>query len=87
MKLRLLVSAPAPEATTEEVTEDVAEYDPKRGEGEYDESNLQLAGLDAMATKEKQFLKQNVCLATTTDEKLVGQVGKLLLKEIQLIGL
>lgn len=65
---------PAPEATTEEVTEDVAEYDPKRGEGEYDESNLQLAGLDAaMATKGKA-ISETKCMSChkATDEKLVG---------------
>jgi len=64
-------------ATTEEqetTTDETAEYDPNRGEGKYDESNLQLAGLDAAMAGKGKTIAETKCLSChkTTDERLVG---------------
>lgn len=66
-------SAPqsAPEASS---TPSTSSYDPKRGEGKFDASNVTLGPLDAaMATKGKA-IAETKCFSChkTTDEKLVG---------------
>lgn len=65
------------EATTETkepASANVEEYDPTRGEGKYDSSNVVVNGLDgAMATKGKA-ISETKCFSChkTTDERLVG---------------
>ncbi len=57
-----------------ETANNVADYDPKRGEGKFDASNVAIAGLDAaMATKGKA-ISETKCFSChkLTDEKLVG---------------
>lgn len=56
------------------VAADASAYDPKRGEGKFDESNVSVGALDAaMATKGKS-IAETKCFSChkTTDEKLVG---------------
>ena len=53
---------------------DAATYDPKRGEGKFDETNVKVGALDAaMATKGKA-IAETKCFSChkTSDEKLVG---------------
>lgn len=64
------------ENTAQEVSEapKTDSYDPNRGEGKFDESNVSLGALDgAMAVKGKA-ISETKCLSChkTTDEKLVG---------------
>ncbi|HRP52196.1 MAG TPA: c-type cytochrome [Fluviicola sp.] len=62
----------APKA--ESMVEKPADYDPKRGEGKFDETNLKIEGLDdALATKGAS-ISETKCFSChkTTDEKLVG---------------
>lgn len=57
-----------------DVSEDIPEYDPKRGEGKYDESNVTLGALNAdMATK-GEAISGTKCLSChkLTAERLVG---------------
>ncbi len=64
---------PQTSATKSEPSES-ASYDPKRGEGKFDKTNVKIAGLDAaMATKGKA-ISETKCFSChkTTDEKLVG---------------
>ncbi len=58
----------------ERTTEEPGAYDPKRGEGKFDETNVSVGALDAgMATKGKS-IAETKCFSChkTTDEKLVG---------------
>ena len=70
-------TAPAEEAAPAEKTNaasDLAAYDPKRGEGKYDETNVKVGALDkAMADKGKA-ISETKCFSChkTTDEQLVG---------------
>lgn len=60
--------------TTETTFESPSSYDPKRGEGKFDETNVTIGALDdAMATKGKA-IAETKCFSChkTTDEKLVG---------------
>lgn len=55
-------------------TESASSYDPKRGEGKFDESNVTMGAFDAtMATKGKA-IAETKCFSChkTTNEKLVG---------------
>ncbi len=64
-------TAPETTATEAQTTDD---YDPNRGEGKFDESNVTIGALDAaMATKGKS-ISETKCFSChkTTDEKLVG---------------
>ena len=66
-------SAETPAAPAE-TPADASSYDPKRGEGKFDESNTIIGALDAgMATKGKA-ISETKCFSChkTTDEKLVG---------------
>lgn len=57
-----------------DVSEDIPEYDPNRGEGKFDESNVKLGALNAdMATK-GEAISGTKCLSChkLTDERLVG---------------
>ncbi|TXH22471.1 MAG: c-type cytochrome [Chitinophagaceae bacterium] len=65
-------SAEAPK--TEAAAPSTEAYDPKRGEGKYDETNVDISKFDgAMATKGKA-IAETKCFSChkTTDEKLVG---------------
>lgn len=60
--------------TTKPTSPSPSSYDPKRGEGKFDESNVTVGALDAaMATKGKA-ISETKCFSChkTTDEKLVG---------------
>lgn len=60
--------------TTNTTAPDAASYDPKRGEGKFDETNVKVGALDAaMATKGKA-IAETKCFSChkTSDEKLVG---------------
>lgn len=64
----------APESMVSENKADPSTYDPKRGEGEYSESNVTLGALDqALATKGEEIVgtKCSSC-HKLTEEKLVG---------------
>ena len=66
-------SAEAPK-TEEAAASSTEAYDPKRGEGKYDETNVDITKFDgAMATKGKA-ISETKCFSChkTTDEKLVG---------------
>ena len=74
--------APAADATTEEVKEDVSDYDPNRGEGKFDENNLQITGFDAAMAKKGEAAATTKCYSChkMTDERLVGPGWKDLTK-------
>lgn len=52
----------------------VSNYDPKRGEGKYDASNVTLGPIDAAQAKEGHAIAETKCLSChkPTEEKLVG---------------
>lgn len=57
------------------VEEDIADYDPKRGEGKFDENNLVIADkLDADMAKKGESISTTKCFSChkMTDELLVG---------------
>lgn len=60
------------QANTE--TESVATYDPKRGEGKFDESNVAIGPLDAAMASNGEAIAGTKCVSChkLTDEKLVG---------------
>jgi mono/diheme cytochrome c family protein len=49
-------------------------YDPKRGEGTFDESNVTIGALDAAVASKGKAVAETKCFSChkTTDEKLVG---------------
>ena len=53
---------------------DAEAYDPKRGEGKFNESNVQLGALDAAMAKNGEVIANTKCLSChkLTDERLVG---------------
>lgn len=55
-------------------TGDATAYDPKRGEGKYDQSNTTFAGLDNALAEKGSGIANTKCFSChkTTDEKLVG---------------
>lgn len=59
-----------PVATTEEPSS----YDPKRGEGKYDETNVQIGPLDATMATKGEAIAGTKCLSChkLSDERLVG---------------
>jgi len=62
--------------TTQETpqTEETSNYDPNRGEGKFDESNVTIGALDAAMADKGKAISETKCLSChkTTDEKLVG---------------
>lgn len=54
--------------------EDVEEYDPKRGEGKFDESNVDISKFDLASAKIGEAISGTKCTSChkLTDEKLVG---------------
>ncbi|MCO5260471.1 MAG: c-type cytochrome [Crocinitomicaceae bacterium] len=71
---------PADAATEQSTTNneseeaDVADYDPHRGEGKFDENNLQISGLDAAMATKGESISQTKCFSChkITEERLVG---------------
>ncbi|HNE93747.1 MAG TPA: c-type cytochrome [Chitinophagaceae bacterium] len=61
-----------PTTTTE--TADASSYDPKRGEGKYDEKNVDVTKFDAALAGQGKKVAETKCLSChkMTDEKLVG---------------
>ena len=55
-------------------TAEASSYDPKRGEGKYDESNIVVGALDAAMATKGEGISSTKCFSChkTTDEKLVG---------------
>lgn len=53
---------------------DPSSYDPKRGEGKFDESNVSLASLDGAMATQGESIAGTKCMSChkTSDEKLVG---------------
>ncbi|MCY1518728.1 hypothetical protein D9M68_534520 [compost metagenome] len=68
----------APEQNTEtapkSMVDEASSYDPKRGEGKYDASNVQLGAIDATMAATGKTIAETKCFSChkTTDEKLVG---------------
>jgi mono/diheme cytochrome c family protein len=60
--------------TPEATTADVPSYDPKRGEGKFDASNVTLGALDAAMASKGEAISGTKCTSChkLTDEKLVG---------------
>ncbi len=56
------------------MVEDPNTYDPKRGEGKFDETNVHVEGLDAAMADRGKAIAETKCFSChkTTDEKLVG---------------
>ncbi|WP_090388592.1 c-type cytochrome [Niabella drilacis] len=69
-------SAPAAEsaAAPASATKAPADYDPKRGEGKFDETNIKIGPLDAAMADKGKSIAATKCFSChkTTDEKLVG---------------
>jgi len=69
-------SADEPAATTpsQNAVKEPAAYDPKRGEGKFDETNVKTGALDAALADKGKSIAQTKCFSChkTTDEKLVG---------------
>lgn len=68
-------SAPTEETAASTASDDGAPaYDPKRGEGKYDETNVKLEGLDVAMATEGEAISGTKCISChkLTDEKLVG---------------
>lgn len=68
---------PAATSTGEQpksMIEQPAAYDPKRGEGKFDESNVTIAALDAGMAGKGKSIAETKCFSChkTSDEKLVG---------------
>ncbi|MBX2930340.1 MAG: c-type cytochrome [Chitinophagaceae bacterium] len=61
------------QAATEE-SADAVTYDPRRGEGKFDSSNLQIKGLDAAMASKGKAISDTKCMSChkVTDEMLVG---------------
>ncbi len=53
---------------------DAASYDPKRGEGKFDETNVKLAGIDAALVAKGEAISGTKCTSChkLSEEKLVG---------------
>ena len=60
--------------TNTEASTDPTAYDPKRGEGKYDESNVTVGALDEEMATKGESIAATKCTSChkTTDEKLVG---------------
>lgn len=60
--------------TTTESSGDPAEYDPTRGEGKFDASNVNISGFDAEMAAKGKAIAEVKCFSChkTTDERLVG---------------
>lgn len=71
-------SAPAAEpagtASSKSTAKEPADYDPKRGEGKFDETNVKTGALDAAMAGKGKSIAETKCFSChkTTDEKLVG---------------
>ncbi len=66
--------ASATTETTETPSADASSYDPKRGEGKFDETNVELGPLDAAMASKGKSISETKCFSChkTTDERLVG---------------
>lgn len=64
----------SPAASEPAKTASADTYDPNRGEGKFDESNVKIAGLDAAMVEKGKAIVGTKCSAChkLTDEKLVG---------------
>lgn len=56
------------------MVQDAGAYDPKRGEGKFDESNVTIAALDAAMAAKGKSISETKCFSChkMSDEKLVG---------------
>ncbi|HSC54894.1 MAG TPA: cytochrome c [Phnomibacter sp.] len=69
---------PTTETATQEepksMVADAKSYDPKRGEGKFDETNVTIGALDAALAGKGKAIAETKCFSChkTTDEKLVG---------------
>lgn len=63
-----------PNGQPSETTADASSYDPKRGEGKFDQTNVTLGALDATLVEKGKSISDTKCLSChkITDEKLVG---------------
>lgn len=61
-------------STPEPTTSATPAYDPKRGEGKFDESNVKIGALDAAMAEQGKSIAGTKCFSChkTTSEKLVG---------------
>jgi cytochrome c5 len=59
---------------SEESSEDLGSYDPHRGEGKFDSTNVKISGLDAAMAAKGEKIAETKCFSChkITDEKLVG---------------
>ncbi len=64
----------ATENQTNEQSGNTSSYDPKRGEGKFDETNINIGILDATMAEKGNGIASTKCFSChkTTDEKLVG---------------
>jgi len=62
------------EAAPKSMVDDASSYDPNRGEGKFDASNVQLGPVDATMAAAGKTIAETKCFSChkTTDEKLVG---------------
>lgn len=60
--------------TPKSMVEDAATYDPKRGEGKFDATNVTVGALDAAMASKGKAVAETKCFSChkTSDEKLVG---------------
>lgn len=61
-------------AAPKSMVADASSYDPKRGEGKFNEENTKLGALDAALATKGKAIAETKCLSChkTTDERLVG---------------
>lgn len=61
-------------SATESKSFDTESYDPKRGEGKFNEENVKVDGLDAAMAAKGKSISETKCFSChkTTDERLVG---------------
>ena len=67
-------STEATEAPKEEAAASTESYDPKRGEGKYDETNVDISKFDGAMAGKGKAIAETKCFSChkATDEKLVG---------------
>ncbi len=66
--------SPASKYTEKEETPSATDYDPTRGEGKYDETNVTAGALDAAMAAKGKSISETKCFSChkITDERLVG---------------
>ena len=69
-----ITTVPVEEPAAPATDDGAPAYDPKRGEGQYDETNVKLAALDGAMATEGEAIAGTKCTSChkLTDEKLVG---------------